>query len=291
MEWQHRYILVNGIRMHYVEHGNGPLVILMHGFPEFWYSWRYQIPALAQAGFRVVAVDMRGYNETDSPQEVSAYKAETLTQDIADLVHALGETKAHIVGHDWGGGVAWNLAKHHPEVIDKLVVMNCPIPAILSQHLRSNFTQLKKSWYMFFFQIPGLPEKAMGKDLGSYLAKAFRGWAYNKDNFKREDIAQYVEAFEKSGLTGPMNYYRAALREGLKKENRTVKPIDVDTLLIWGEGDKALGKELTYNMEQYFTKDFQLKYIPNCSHWVQNDAPEQVNEYLIDFLKPETTPQ
>lgn len=290
MEWTHHYINANNIRIHYVEQGTGPLVVLMHGFPEFWYSWRYQIPALAKAGFRVVALDMRGYNETDSPKGVKNYYPEIIATDIKELVHALGEEQAFIVGHDWGGGIAWRVAQDHPEIVKKLVVMNCPIPQILAQHLLKNFRQLRRSWYMFFFQIPWLPEKGMSKDLGGTFAKAFRGWAHNKEVFTREDINEYVKAFDRpGGLTGPMNYYRATFRRIFDKETRQVPVFSTDTLLIWGEDDRALGKELTYDMEQYFTGSFEVRYIKDCSHWVQVDCYQQVNDILIPFLKNEQT--
>ena len=157
MALKHRQVRTNGVRLHCVVDGDGPLVVLLHGFPEFWYSWRHQIPALATR-FRVVAPDLRGYNESEKPAGVAAYAMPELVADVEGLVHAFGERDAAIVGHDWGGGIAWFVAMERPPVTRKLVVLNCPHPAMMAQSLRGNPRQLARSWYMFFFQIPWLPE-------------------------------------------------------------------------------------------------------------------------------------
>lgn len=285
-KWNHEFANVNGIKLHYVTQGEGKLLILMHGFPEFWYSWRQQIPVLAEAGYKVVAVDMRGYNQSDKPVGVKHYKSSTLALDIKELINHLGYDKAFVVGHDWGGGIAWQLAIDHPQVIEKLAVLNCPLPIILEKNLYTNFSQLRKSWYMFMFQIPGLAEMGMKRDLLTFFKKAFRGWAHNKAAFPDEVLQKYVEAFSGPyAITGPVNYYRAALRGSFSGSNKPKGPIMVDTLLIWGEDDKALGKELTYDTHKYMGKHFEIKYIKDSSHWVQQDAPELVNEYLIEFFK------
>src|SRR5579884_3024966 len=155
--WTHRHASVNGVRLHYVEAGRGPLVVLLHGFPEFWYSWRHQIPALAAAGFRVLAPDLRGYNESDKPPGVAAYGLERVAGDVAALVRHAGERRAAVVGHDWGGGIAWWLAMHRPDVVGRLAVLNAPHPAAFRRELRTP-GQLLRSWYVFFFQLPALPE-------------------------------------------------------------------------------------------------------------------------------------
>ncbi len=281
---QHHFVKVNSINLHYVTAGEGPLVILLHGFPEFWYGWKNQIPALAKK-YKVVAVDLRGYNESDKPKGVKHYASKTIALDIKELIFSLNEKKAHIIGHDWGGGIAWTLAQHYPECVDKLIVLNCPLPQILLKHFFSNFSQLKKSWYMFFFQLPGLPERYIGKDLKAFFKRGLRGWAHNKSAFTNEDIDEYVKAFQRPGaITGALNYYRAAFRAGLNAESRKINPIQSDTLLIWGEDDQALGKELTYDMEKYFKGNFRIQYISNCSHWVQHEYPELVNQSILDFL-------
>lgn len=284
----HKYIEVNGIKMHYVEQGEGELMLLLHGFPEFWYSWRNQIPELAK-NYHVVAPDLRGYNETDKPKEVSAYKLETLTKDVLELIDKLGYEKAIVVAHDWGGAIGYELGMQHPDKVEKLVIINSPHPSIMKKNLTGNFQQFKRSWYMFFFQIPFLPEFFMRSNLKLNFKKTFRGWAFNKSNFTDQDIDEYVKAFEKKGaLTGAINWYRAALRSwnNLKKPKN---PISVPTLIIWGEDDKALGKELTFNMDKYFSAPYKVKYLSKCSHWVQNEYPDKVNQMLLDFASENTS--
>lgn len=282
---QHCYEKVNGIQLHYVTAGEGDLVILLHGFPEFWHGWKKQIPALSKY-YKVVAVDMRGYNESDKPDGIQHYTSKIIAKDIVELIHLLNAKKAHIIGHDWGGGIAWTLAQHFPQVVDKLIVLNCPLPQVLVRHFFTNISQLKKSWYMFFFQLPTLPEKYISRDLRTFFYRGLRGWARNKNAFSKEDIEAYVKAFQQPGaITAALNYYRAAFREGFKRENRKNIPVAADTLVIWGEDDKALGKELTFGMERYFNNFFEIKYISNCSHWVQHEYPELVNGYMLNFLQ------
>lgn len=282
--WQHGSAYVNGVRLHYVTQGEGVLVILLHGFPEFWYSWRHQIPALARQ-FRVVAPDLRGYNASDKPVGVANYRIDVLTADVRGLIRAFGEDKAIIVGHDWGGGIAWAFAADYPQATERLIVMNCPHPGAFQKQLRSNWRQLRRSWYMFWFQVPWLPELAIRLAARRFVEQAFRGWAIRKEAFSDEDLRRYVEAIQKPGaLTAAINYYRAAFREVVRRGERKFAPITCPTLLIWGEEDVALGKELTYGMEPYFTNRFEIKYIPQCSHWVQQEQPELVNQYMREFL-------
>ncbi|MBI3799352.1 MAG: alpha/beta hydrolase [Deltaproteobacteria bacterium] len=286
---QHGSAYVNGVRLHYVTQGTGKLVILLHGFPEFWYSWRHQIPALAEH-FQVVAPDMRGYNESDKPAGVANYRLDLLTADVMGLIRAFGEERALIIGHDWGGGVAWTFAADYPQATERLIVLNCPHPDALQKQLRSNFRQLRRSWYMFFFQIPWLPEALFRLNRRRFVEQAFRGMAIRKEAFPDEDLQRYVEASAKPGaLTAAINYYRAMFRDFLRRGERKFAKIACPTLLIWGEEDVALGKELTYNMEPYFTDRFEIKYIPRCSHWVQQEQPELVNQYMLEFLADLTT--
>jgi len=282
--WQHGSVYVNGVRLHYVTQGQGKLVILLHGFPEFWYSWRHQIPELAKH-FRVVAPDLRGYNDSDKPVGVSRYRVDVLTADVMGLIRAFGEENAIVVGHDWGGGVAWAFAAEYPQATERLIVMNCPHPGLFQKHLRSNWRQLRRSWYMFWFQVPWLPELAIRCSARRFVEQAFRGWAIRKSAFSDEDLRHYVEAIQKPRmLTAAINYYRAAFREVVQRGERTFAQISCPTLLIWGEEDAALGKELTYGMETYFTARFEIRYIPRCSHWVQQEQPELVNQYVSEFL-------
>jgi len=284
MNVEHRFASVNGIKLHYVTAGRGPLVIMLHGFPEFWYGWRNQIPALSEK-YKVVAVDMRGYNESDKPRGVKNYDARMVANDIRELVYSFNVKKAHIIGHDWGGAIAWKLAQEYPECIERLVVLNCPLPQLLWKHFLTNFRQLRRSWYIFYFQIPGLPEWGIRKNLKLFFIKGLRGWSRNKEAFSDADIEEYVKAFRSPyALTAAINYYRAAFRNLADRNSRVVKPVAADTLVIWGENDRALGKELTYGMENYFTGKFEIKYIGNCSHWVQHEYPQAVNEMILEFL-------
>ena len=204
------YAEVNGIRLHYVEAGEGPLVVLLHGFPESWYSWRHQIPALADAGYHVVAPDMRGYNLSDKPRNWRQYDADTLAQDIAGLIRHFGDERAYLVGHDWGAAVAYFTAMRHPELLEKLAILNSPHPERMLSGLRT-LRQLRKSWYMFFFQIPRLPEWLAARDNFSLGKRSLR--ADSPDAFSDSDLERYAQAWSQPGaLTGMVNYYRAALR-------------------------------------------------------------------------------
>ena len=296
----------NGIRLHCAVDGNGPLVILLHGFPESWHSWRHQLAALAPH-FRVVAPDLRGYGDSDKPAAVSAYALSELVADVRGLIDAFGERDAAIVGHDWGGAVAWTLAMDHPEVTRRLVVMNCPHPAIFQQQVRGNLQQMGRSWYMFFFQLPWLPETLLGAGHAWLVGNVIRGSAVRQDAITEEDIAILRAAASRPGaLRAAVNYYRAAFRgpeiaaslpDWLRRFVWGDRPtpaartaladwprIAAPTLLIWGEQDVALGKELTLGMEPLFDGPFEVRYVPLCGHWVQQEQPEVVNRWLLDFL-------
>ena len=285
--WKHEFANANGIRIHYVAAGEGPLVVLLHGFPQFWYAWRHQIPALA-ARYRVVAPDLRGYGDTDKPPRVADYRTGVLAADVAGLVKALGYEKAHVVGHDWGGGVAWMTATVEPQVVDKLAVLNCPHPLVFAKALRSNLRQLARSWYVFFFQIPWLPEAIFRLAPQQFVERMFRRMAVRKDTFSDEDLRQFRQALEKPGaMTAAINYYRATFRNvgAMRELERSPKKIAAPTLLIWAENDVALGKELTYGMEPLFSASFRVEYVPQCSPWVNEEQPELVNRLLLQFLE------
>jgi epoxide hydrolase 4 len=284
--WRHELVEANGLRFHCVTAGEGPLVVLLHGFPQFWYAWRRQIPALA-AQFKVVAPDLRGYGDTDKPPRVADYRTGVLAADVAALVKAFGHEKAHIVGHDWGGGVAWTTALQHAQVVDRLAVLNCPHPLLFARALRSNFRQLRRSWYMFFFQLPVVPELVFRLWPRAVIERTFRGMTVRKNTFDDEDLRQFREELEKPGaLTAAINYYRAAFRNfsAMRDFERQPKTIAAPTILIWAENDAALGKELTYGMEPLFSGSLRIHYVPNCSHWVNEEQPELVNRLLIGFL-------
>ena len=278
----HQYATVNGIRMHWAEQGSGPLVVLLHGFPEFWYSWRHQMPALAAAGFRVVAPDQRGYNLTEKPHGIAAYGIDHLVADVAALIGALGEVRAAIVGHDWGGGVAWSFAARHPELTRRLAVLNCPHPAAMQRALRRDPRQMLRSWYILFFQLPKLPELALRAQNYRAIEQALRGMALQPGTFSDEDIRAYKSAAAQPGaLSAAINWYRAAAREF--RRTPPLPKITLPTLLIWATQDRALGVELTHGMARW-VDDLTLRYIPRTSHWVQQERPEVVNRLLLDFL-------
>ncbi len=281
---EHLSAQVNGITLHYVKAGSGPLLVLLHGFPQYWYTWRHQIPILSEH-FTVIAPDLRGYGESEKPLHVSDYSAKTIAKDITGLIHELGFQKAHIVGHDWGGAVAWKIAQTEPERVDHLAVLNCPHPYIFAKTLKSSLTQLKKSWYLFFFQLPYLPEWMFRRGGRKFLSKLFRGSAVRRSTFEDKDIDNYFNALQSPGaLTAAFNYYRAAFRNSPTGEELK-KKISAPTMLIWGEEDRALGKELTLGMESLFSGPFKIEYIPQCSHWVNEEEPAKVNSLLLEFLK------
>ncbi len=279
--WQHRDIITNGIRMHYVTQGEGPLVVLLHGFPEFWYSWRHQIPFLAEHGYMVVAPDLRGYNDTDKPRK--GYDVPTLLRDIVGLIKGLGREKAIIVGHDWGGILAWEFAIRYPEMTERLVAMNAPHPAAMRREFRT-LKQLRKSSYMFFFQLPWLPEYVLLRNHANEVGRTLRGNAGQKSVFSREETAIYQQAMSKPGAaTASLNYYRQIFRRPPSPSTGKNPYVRVPTLLIWGEQDRALGIELTTGLEQW-VDHLEIRRIPDSGHWVQQEQPEKVNRYVLEFL-------
>jgi len=284
--WTHGTVATNGIRLHYVTQGDGPLMLLLHGFPEFWYSWRQQIPAFA-ADRTVVALDLRGYNDSDRPAATSAYALSELVADVRGAIFSLGFDRCVLVGHDWGGAIAWAVAYAHPDLVERLVVLNIPHPACFAAGLRT-WQQLRRSWYIFFFQIPWLPEAILHLDLRQAVERAFRGMAVDKTAFSDRDIDAYTAALSKPGaLTAALNYYRNVFDGNLL--TREWGKLDIPTLTIWGEDDTALGKELTAGTEAYVT-DWQLRFIPRCSHWVQQEQPQLVNQYIREFLASPSAP-
>lgn len=286
-KWKHHYAIVNKIKLHYVSAGSGEPLVLLHGFPEFWYAWRHQIPVLAEH-FHVIVPDLRGYGESEKLPHIADYQMSEMAQDIIELIHHLGYKKAHIVGHDWGGAIAWHLSIEHPEIVDYLSILNCPHPAVLAKALKSNVEQMRKSWYIIFFQIPYLPELLFKLFDTTLIKMVFRGSAIRKNTFSDEDLKTYLSSIRQPGaFTAALNYYRASFRQLLKnkKTGEKIKKIKAPTLIIWGEKDSALGKELTLNLERFFEGPFQIRYIPDCSHWVNEEYPELVNQLLIQHMK------
>ncbi|HHG84690.1 MAG TPA: alpha/beta hydrolase [Bacteroidetes bacterium] len=287
---EHAFIKVNGIQLHYVTQGKGPLLLLLHGFPEFWYGWRKQIPVFAKH-FRVVVPDLRGYNLSEKPKGVQAYSMEEVRKDLEALIIGLGAEKAIVIGHDWGGAVAYDLVIRSPQLVERFVACNIPHPLKLVENLKGNWRQKLRSWYFLYFQIPWLPEFLFKLMLRRVLKRTFQGWAYNPKAFSDEDVERYREALLQPGaLKASINYYRAFFRNQKQAVRGLEVPITVPTRIIWGENDKALGKELTYDLEQYFAAPFDVHYLENCSHWVMSEYPDRVSALVLDFLGIEDLP-
>jgi len=281
--WTHKQITLNGLGLHYVEAGppDGPLVVLLHGFPEFWYGWRAQIPALAAAGYRVIVPDQRGYNLSDKPKGLDAYSLDALSGDVIALIDRLGQKQAYLAGHDWGAAVAWWTANKYPARIKRMVTMNVPHHRVMKQNLRSNPAQRRKSWYMFFFQLPWLPELLLGMRkhrLGTRILQS----SSLPGTFSPEDMQHYRQAWSQPGAWRAMlNWYRATFR---RPSQRLPSPrIQVPTLLIWGKQDLALGYEMAQPSID-LCEDGRLETLEHASHWVQHDDPQRVNQLLLDFF-------
>lgn len=278
----HHYIQANGIKLHYVTKGEGKPVVFLHGFPEFWYTWRSQLTELSSK-YKVIAVDMRGYGDSERPTSVTAYSLDKLVNDIYLFIRALNYDKVSLVSHDWGGIVAWQFAQMHPEVLDKLVVLNCPHPTSFQKNL--SFSQFLKSWYIFMFQMPIIPETLFTSYDYRQLYGAFKGkkmGAIRPDAYTSQDIEVYKYAFSRPGaFTAAVNYYRNLFSPWNPILPR--RAIDIPTLVIWGEKDAALGAPLLKGTER-FVPNLTIKKLPNASHWVHHDEPEVVNNYLQEFI-------
>jgi pimeloyl-ACP methyl ester carboxylesterase len=275
-------VAANGLKFRCLTAGKGPLVFLLHGFPQTSHSWRGQLGPLSEK-FRVVAPDLRGYGGSDKPSAVAAYSLPRLVEDLAGLIAAFGERRARIVGHDWGGAVAWATAVERPDLVEKLAVLNCPHPAKFLAKIKSSPRQLLRSWYMGFFQIPLLPELLAPPVIGSLLKNS----AASPSAFSDEDLRIYKEAFAQPGAArAAINYYRAAFRDRneLERVAAAAPKIKAPTLLLWGEKDQALGVDLTDGMEPLFAGPFALKKFPDASHWLHEEKPNEVNAALLQFL-------
>jgi epoxide hydrolase 4 len=265
--------------LHYVEAGDGPLVVLLHGFPEFWYGWRQQIAPLVEAGFRVVAPDLRGYNLSSAPGGFADYTADKLATDVRGLIRELGAESAMVVGHDWGGTVAWTLAMNHPEVVERLVILNAAHPRKLNEGLR-NPRQLLRNWYFFYFQFPGLPERRARRWHWRLFKRFLRD---ARPPHTAKEIDRYVDAWSQPGAAKAMiDYYRAAVRLGSKQE---LRPVSAPTLVIWGQGDRYLGPKLAEPHHDDVPNLDRVERL-DASHWVHHDQADRVNELLADFLAP-----
>lgn len=264
--------------------GDGDLVVLLHGFPEMSHSWRHQLPALAAAGFRAAAPDLRGYGDSDAPGGVSDYALPKLAGDIVGLIEALGSESAHLVGHDWGGSIAWALSARLPQRVRSLTILNSPHP-VASAECRQIREQQQKSWYMLLFQFPGIAEEWLAKDDFANL-RAFVFDTAAPGTFSPHDQAIFCDALRRDGrLSAALNYYRANIPpENWLKPPPDLPPIEVPTTIIWGEADAYMSDVLLERSIAKVTGPLRVERLPGVSHWVQQEVPDRVNALLIDAL-------
>ena len=286
-------VKANGINFEVDTCGEGDcLALCLHGFPEHSVSWRFQMPMLAELGYKVWAPNLRGYGNSDTPSELQAYSLEVLMEDVASLIEVSGCSEVVLIAHDWGAVIAWHFVMRQSEQVKKLIICNVPHPVPASAALADGWAQLKKSWYIFFFQLPWLPEWLMvqNKDgLGRMISES----ATHPENFPPDVIDFYNEnASRPKNLTAMLNYYRALVRGGgAARQRRLGYPvISVPTLMVWGEADTALGVETTYGTDAQVS-DLTIRYLPGISHWVQQDAPDSVNAMLSAFLQDLPVPE
>jgi pimeloyl-ACP methyl ester carboxylesterase len=288
----------NGITFEVATMGAGDrLALCLHGFPEHAYSWRNQMPLLAKLGYRVWAPNLRGYGGTDSPQKISAYRTKTLVEDVAGLIKVSGSKETLLIAHDWGGALAWMLAMRRPDLIKRLVVMNLPHPACFMRELR-RYRQLRKSWYMFFFQIPRLPEYLLRRNNAKMIGQMFRRSTHNPSRFPDDVIDVYRNnALRTGGLTAMLNWYRAFFQKKNNDGHSEPRPpagqfpkIETPTLFLWGDADVALDFRTTQGTEKYVS-DLTFRVFPGISHWIQQEAPEAVNAMLEAWLTGARVPE
>jgi pimeloyl-ACP methyl ester carboxylesterase len=281
-----RRINVGDLRLAIRQEGSGDPVVLLHGFPELSYSWRHQLPVLAEAGFCAIAPDLRGYGDSDRPTGVAAYAVPALVGDVVGLIDALGYPQVHLVGHDWGGGLAWATAALHPERVRTLTIANAPHPTASAEARRDDAAQRAKSWYMLLFQFVGVAESWLANDDFRNLREmVFENAA--PGTFTPDDVQIYLDAFSRDGaLTAALNYYRANMPAAAWLRPPPQLPdITTPTMVIWGEADSYLGLGLLKRSCAKVRAPVRVERLPGVSHWVQQEAPELVNALLIDWLR------
>ncbi len=281
-----RTIEANGLTFAIDEAGEGDdVALLLHGFPESRHSWRHQLPLLAALGWRAVAPDLRGYGGSSRPKDKAAYRVENMVEDTARIFDALGARRRLLIAHDWGALIAWAFADARARPLDGLVIMNVPHPSVYARVMREGPDQWLKSWYIFFFQIPRLPEMALTAFRARAVARAFLGMAVDKSRFPPALLDHYREnALQPGAATAMINYYRANFGGLSRFSAERMQVIETPTLMIWGEEDAALGIRLTEGYEG-LAPDFTLDRLPGVSHWVQQEAPEAVNARLEAWMK------
>lgn len=284
MDLRERYIETNGIKLHVMESGpeDGPMILFLHGFPEFWYAWRKQIGYFAQRGYLVVAPDQRGYNLSDKPKGIPSYKIDELAKDAVGLMDFYKRPQIFLVGHDWGAAVSWWISLKYPERIKRLVIMNVPHPLVFRKHLFGNQKQMEKSWYIFYFQLPGAVE--------AFASANNYHWPVNllvessrPDTFKPEELEKYREAFmQPEAFSSMVNWYRAALQAPSEppKNFRVTMP----TLVLWGVNDVAIIPEQADDTMAFCDQGRLVKF-EACSHWIEHEEASAINPMIDDFFK------
>jgi len=276
-------VKTNGIRLHTVMAGpkGGDPVVLLHGFPEFWYGWRFQISALADAGYRVIVPDQRGYNRSEKPSGIDSYTVDTLAADVIGLLDTLGYEQAQVVGHDWGAGVTWQALLAHSERIERAVVMDVPHPVAFEEYLRETPSQILRSGYMGLFQLPSIPEWTLSA-ADWCLLRWFIDTSDHDDTFTDDDLARYRDAWSRPGaFTGMLNWYRALLRGD--REQPPTMTVETPTMVLWGAQDSYLHPEMAQLSIEHCT-DSRLEVIESATHWLHHEVPDRVNSLLLEFL-------
>ena len=286
------FVDANGLRFEVDKCGSGDkLALCLHGFPEHSFSWRYQLPMLADLGYQAWAPNLRGYGNSSRPEGVAAYAIEYLMEDVAQLIDASGCSEVTLLAHDWGAVIAWYFAMRKMRPLANLIICNVPHPQGMSNDI--GWAQLKKSWYVFFFQVPVLPEKLFARGDGKGIGDVMRNSAVDKSRFPDEVGEVYRRnAIQPGAMSAMVNYYRALVRGGGARRQKDLgfPVIDTPTLMVWGEDDVALTKETTYGTENYVS-DLTIRYLPRVSHWVQQEQPEVVNTMIEAFLRGESVPE
>jgi epoxide hydrolase 4 len=285
------FVEANGLRFEVDKCGSGDkLALCLHGFPELNFSWRFQLPMLAAAGYEAWAPNLRGYGATSRPLGVENYHIDRLMEDVAALIDAAGKESVVIIAHDWGAIIAWQFAIEKRRELEKLIICNVPHPGPFRKVMGAGFAQIRKSWYILFFQIPRLPEFLLGSRGARAIGELFRKTSIDQTMFPPEVTAVYRNNARQPGaLTAMVNYYRALLRARKDIAARAMPTIHVPTLMIWGEEDVALTLASTYETAEYVS-NFRIRYLPRVSHWVQQEAPVQVNAMISAFLADEPVP-
>jgi len=284
MDLRERYIETNGIKLHVMEAGpaDGPMMLFLHGFPEFWYAWRKQIGYFAERGYLVVVPDQRGYNLSDKPKGIAAYKIDELAKDIVGLIDAYGREKILLVGHDWGASVSWWVSLKYPERISKMVILNVPHPKVMARQMFSNPDQMQKSWYIFYFQLPGAVEKLAQATNYQWVLNLITSNAH-PGAFTPEDLEKYRTAFAQPGAFSAMvNWYRASVQT--QQEQPKSFDVDVPLLFMWGEEDIAMLAQMADESMPY-CKNGKLIKMPGVSHWIQHEEADKVNGLIEEFFK------